>query len=174
MSRWQKFACKNIELNVEIAIFTNRRIVFVPHAVVQRDLRAELPLVLCVPDVILLFSKTLAGGAVVEHAGIRKITDIAVAGKPVYQKIRQAVVRVLRSAVSIGVETYQADFAAEFRSVIPSDVGQAVDVRKVNRVYTARRGRSPGYSGEPDRLPPRYPCSHPAREFRYSMRHPLR
>src|SRR6185295_19964080 len=109
----------------------------VAQTVVQRQTGANLPLILRVANVILLLREALAGVAG-ERARAREIVDELDRCERGRQVILQTRVGVSRAAETVRVETYRADFAAETKTVIATDVVEIVDERKrIRRVRLA-------------------------------------
>ena len=107
----------DVELDVEIVHFAERRIVFVPQSVIQNHLRSGPPFVLSVKNIVFLSALALPCCSIVEDARTRKISDIAEARQTVRKKIRNVVVGILRSTVAICVKPYGANLCSELHGV---------------------------------------------------------
>ena len=127
MSWGQDAAGVDVKLHVEVVGFAERGIVLIAQAVIQCEVRTDLPFVLAISNVIFLCSLAQTRCAVVKHARIGKVPNVPEARQAVCEKIREVVVRVLSSTLAIGVETHRADLTAEFHTVLSSDPGEVVN-----------------------------------------------
>ena len=66
----------DVELDDPVVALPQRRVVVVAQAVVQREIRLHVPLVLREADVVLLLDVLLAGRAVVERARLAQVAEV--------------------------------------------------------------------------------------------------
>src|SRR4029450_1718594 len=94
--------------------FTDRGVVLVPQSEIQCHVMLEFTLILSIPDVVLQFSQTDSGCAIVEWARLADITQVLDGRRLVCQKVWQVIKHVRAAAPPIRVEKVTSDLGSGF------------------------------------------------------------
>src|SRR5215217_2366818 len=123
-------AIGDVEENIEISSLSKRCVVFVTQAVVQRQIRTNLPLILRVTNVILLFGATISGRTTVEWRRCAHVTEILDGRGRVCQQCLKTIENVGGTPESVCVDSARSKLDAKLVTVIPLGPTETVEERK--------------------------------------------
>ena len=102
-------------------------VVLIAQAIIDRQCRSDLPLVLCEEDVIRLPQIAKTSGTIVKWTGGAYIAEVLNRRRLVAQKGRNIREGVCSAALPIGIHTHGTDFTAELHGVTTVNNGEIID-----------------------------------------------
>src|SRR5882672_7331909 len=129
-ARITQYTSADVEVDLPISGFLQRRIVFVAQSIIHRQAGFDLPFILRVTDIVIFFGKGLSDRVIEERRGRRQVTKELRGLKRVCQKVSDVRESVGDSTLSVGVHANRANLATEFHRVISVRQVEIINERK--------------------------------------------
>src|SRR3989442_289168 len=116
--------------NIGIVAFPQGGVIFIPHAIVESQIGAQFPLILDIPDIVLLPGLPDTGKSVVEGAGSTQISQELDLLSRILQEGIQVGEGVGGASLAVRVNEQWTDLPSEFHGVTPFNPVQVIDKRE--------------------------------------------